>query len=76
MMFNPLLASENIKKGYIDYLTTSFHFADKELALQFEKQLKTGDTVAKGPFLQRTLYSSDGSGRGCKLTFPEYGILS
>lgn len=51
-MINPLLASENIKKGYIDYLTTSFHFADKELAVQFEKQLKTGDTVAKGPFLE------------------------
>ena len=39
-MFNPLLASENIKKGYIDYLTTSFHIADKELAKQFENSLK------------------------------------
>lgn len=52
MLFNPLIASENIKAGYIDYITTSFHFADQSLDDQFAQQLKASGMVAKGPYLE------------------------
>lgn len=51
-MFNPVLASENIKNGYVDYITTSFHMADAEYNRQFEDKLKTNGTVTKGPYLE------------------------
>ena len=52
MLLNPIIASENIKAGYIDYLTTSFHFADKELNDQFKNALIRKGEVAKGPYLE------------------------
>ena len=52
MQFNPIIASENIKAGFIDYITTSFHFADQSLDEQFEKQLNLSGMVAKGPYLE------------------------
>ena len=52
MLFNPLVASESIKAGFVDYITTSFRFADQSLDKQFEEQLKMPGMVAKGPYLE------------------------
>ena len=32
--FDPILASDNIKQSYVDYITTSFDLADKDYAIQ------------------------------------------
>lgn len=50
-MLNPITMSSNIKQSFIDYITTSFDFADQEYRRQFRKALAAGDAVAKGPFL-------------------------
>ena len=52
MLFNPLVASDSIKAGFIDYITTSFHFADLALDKQFEQQLSVPGMIAKGPYLE------------------------
>ena len=49
-MFNPAKAAKNIRNEFIDYITTSFHFADKNLSAQFVDQLKTG--ICQGPILE------------------------
>ncbi len=50
-MFNPIVASANIKDEYIGYITTSFNIADKEYARQFENELQKEGAVTKGPYL-------------------------
>ena len=52
MFFNPLDASEKIKQSYIDYLTTTFEFADDTFKKQFEQRLKDKNAIAKGPYLE------------------------
>ena len=49
-MFNPALASENIKHEFIDYITTTYSFADASLRKQFYDGLTA--EVSKGPFLE------------------------
>lgn len=49
-MFNPALASENIKHEFIDYITTTYSFADATLRKQFYDNLNV--EVSKGPFLE------------------------
>lgn len=51
-MIDPISVSENIRNGYIDYITTSFHFADTEYGKLFDEQLRKNDHVSKGPFLE------------------------
>ena len=49
--FNPIIASQNIKDGFVDYITTSFGIADKEYAGKLREALQKEGQVAKGPFL-------------------------
>lgn len=49
-MFNPVKASKNIKEEFIDYISTSFSFADANLRQQFLKELEK--TIDNGPWLE------------------------
>ncbi|MDR0914479.1 MAG: DEAD/DEAH box helicase [Oscillospiraceae bacterium] len=49
-MFNPAKASENIKKAYVDYIATSYHFRNPVLRDNFVKQLNA--TVSNGTFVE------------------------
>ena len=49
--FNPIIASQNIKDGFIDYIATTFDIADKEYAEKFRKELQVNGNVARGPYL-------------------------
>jgi ATP-dependent helicase YprA (DUF1998 family) len=48
-MFNPAIASENIKEEFIDYLMTLYPFSDHALSEDFRVKLQ--QTIAKGPFV-------------------------
>ena len=50
-MFDPVKASEEIKRSYIDYITTAFDMADPVYAKEFRTELDMEGAVAKGPFL-------------------------
>ncbi len=49
-MFNPVKASKNIKDEFVNYIETSFSFADKKLREQFKEELNS--IIANGPFLE------------------------
>lgn len=49
-MFNPVKASKNIKDEFINYVETSFTFADKSLREQFILELNK--MIAAGPYLE------------------------
>ena len=49
-MFNPVKASKNIKDEFINYVETSFSFADKSLREQFIQELDK--MIAAGPYLE------------------------
>jgi len=50
-MFDPIKASKDIKKSYIDYITTTFDMADPQYKREFLEELKKDGMIAKGPFL-------------------------
>lgn len=50
-MFNPINASDNIKKEFIGYISTLFHISDKEYETQFNLQLSRDGAITKGPYL-------------------------
>ena len=50
-MFDPIKASEDIKKSYIDYITTTFDMADPQYKKEFREELNKEGMIAKGPFL-------------------------
>lgn len=49
-MFNPAKAAEEIKKEYMGYIATSFHFRNSAIQAQLEKELDS--TVSNGPFVE------------------------
>lgn len=49
-MFNPAKAAEEIKKEYMGYIATTYHFRDQAIQSQFVKELDR--TVANGPFVE------------------------
>jgi len=49
-MFNPAKASEQIKKEYMGYISTSFRFRNQELQAHLLKELDK--SVSKGPFIE------------------------
>lgn len=49
-MFNPISASKNIKEEFVGYIATSFSFADKNLRMQFRRQLE--NNIDNGPWLE------------------------
>lgn len=50
-MFDPIIASENIKDEFTSYISTNFHLADKAYDEQFKAELNKAGIVAKGPYL-------------------------
>lgn len=48
-MFNPAKAAEEIKKEYIGYISTTFHFRNQNLQKKFVEELEK--TVSNGPFV-------------------------
>lgn len=49
--FNPILASDNLKQSFIDYIATSFDIADPYYAQKLREELEQDGFVAKGPYL-------------------------
>lgn len=50
-MFDPIKASREIKRSYVDYITSTFDMADTDYKRAFREQLEKPDMIAKGPFL-------------------------
>ena len=50
-MFNPIEASDSIKKSYIDYITTTLHITHPHYSKLFRDALNVDGAVAKGPYL-------------------------
>ena len=49
--FDPIAASQNLKAGFIDYITTTFHIADPIYKESFRQELEEDGFLTKGPFL-------------------------
>lgn len=49
-MFNPAKAAEEIKKEYIGYISTTFHFRNQKLQKKLVEELEK--TVSNGPFVE------------------------
>lgn len=49
-MFNPAKAAEEIKKEYIGYISTTFHFSNQNLQKKLVEELER--TVSNGPFIE------------------------
>ena len=50
--FHPILASDNIRNGFIDYITTAFHMSDSEYNTLLRHELNQEGYITKGPFLE------------------------
>ncbi|MCL1878952.1 MAG: DEAD/DEAH box helicase [Defluviitaleaceae bacterium] len=50
-MFNPIDASSKIKRSFVDYITTSLHFADSRYDKLFRERLEESGVISKGPYL-------------------------
>lgn len=50
MMFNPAKAADEIKKEYMGYISTTYHFRNQEIQRRFEEELNT--IVSNGPFVE------------------------
>lgn len=51
-MFNPIVASENIKESFVDYITTSFDFQDETYARELREELNKPGMITKGPYIE------------------------
>ena len=49
-MFNPAKAADEIKKQYMGYISTTYHFRNQEIQRRLEAELKV--TVSNGPFVE------------------------
>ena len=49
--FDPIEASENIKSGFIDYITTTFHISDPIYKSALRAELSKDNFLTKGPYL-------------------------
>lgn len=70
-MFNPAKAADDIKKEYIGYISTTYHFKNQKFQQKFEEEL--WNTVSKGPFVE--IKDSFKSGKSIEELIEE-GILS
>ena len=50
-MFNPIIASDNIKQSYIDYISTTLSIADQQYHQLFRDTLQKDGIISKGPYL-------------------------
>lgn len=51
-MFNPILASQEIKQSFIDYISTTFSFSNQKYQTSLRNALKGQGVIAKGPYLE------------------------
>lgn len=51
-MFNPIIASQEIKGAFSDYITTIFDFADADYARELKSAVHRPGAVTKGPYLE------------------------
>ncbi len=70
-MFNPAKAADEIKKEYIGYISTTFHFRNQNLQKKLLEELDK--TISKGPFVE--IKDSFKSGKSIEKLIDE-GILS
>lgn len=70
-MFNPAKAADEIKKEYIGYISTTFHFRNQNLQKKLEEELSR--TVSRGPFVE--IKDSFKSGKSIESLIDE-GVLS
>ena len=49
--FDPIAASKNLKSGFIDYITTTFHITDPVYMAALREELNKEGFLTKGPFL-------------------------
>ena len=49
--FDPIEASKNLKSGFIDYITTTFHIADPVYKAALREELSKPGFLTKGPYL-------------------------
>lgn len=70
-MFNPAKAADDIKKEYIGYISTTYHFRNQKFQQKFEREL--WNTVSKGPFVE--IKDSFKSGKSINELI-EVGLLS
>lgn len=49
--FDPIEASRNLKSGFIDYITTTFHITDTIYQNSFRSELHRSGFLTKGPYL-------------------------
>lgn len=49
--FDPVEASKNLKSGFIDYITTTFHITDPAYKVAFKTELEKEGFLTKGPYL-------------------------
>ena len=53
-IFNPIVTSDNIKDGFVDYITTAFKIGDDLYAKQLKNELEKDGFIAKGPYIDVT----------------------
>lgn len=51
-MFNPIVASKEIKDEFISYISTLFHISDKDYEKKFIDELQKEGMITKGPYLE------------------------
>ena len=49
--FDPIEASKNLKSGFIDYITTTFHITDPVYKAALRTELSRDGFLTKGPYL-------------------------
>ena len=54
MSLNPIIATEEIKKRYMQYLSTTFYINNTELQKAFQQELSQENRFVKGPILEAT----------------------
>ncbi len=49
--FDPIRSSDEIKRSFIDYITTSFRISDEEYAGMLRQELEKEGYISKGPYI-------------------------
>lgn len=71
--FDPIVASQNLADGFVDYITTTFHIADPVYKAGLKQELQKKDFLTKGPYLD--MNGSFRTGRSLRQLMDE-GLVS